>query len=159
MPIPVLGTTHADFCAHDIELVATPDVADMGDYEHATGVAINALLATRESLPPAVLIPHHAPFAFGFKTLDSTENALILEEVAKNSYLSLALNGQAKAPEYLIRKAYNRKHGADAYYGQESGGGVMEGGGVVLSALLVCDSHVFRVVKLRFRYFLCHCER
>ena len=119
LPIPVLGTTHADFCAHDIELVATPDVADMGDYEHATGVAINALLATRESLPPAVLIPYHAPFAFGFKTLDSTENALILEEVAKNSYLSLALNGQAKAPEYLIRKAYNRKHGADAYYGQE----------------------------------------
>ena len=35
----------------------------------------------------------------------------------------------------------------------------MEGGGAVLSALLVCDSHVFRVVKLRFRYFLCHCER
>ncbi|MDE7174199.1 MAG: class II aldolase/adducin family protein [Helicobacter sp.] len=118
LPIPVLGTTHADFCAHDIELVATPSVADMGDYEHATGVAINALLSARESLPPAVLVPHHAPFAFGFKTLDSTENALILEQVAKNSYLSLALNGEAKAPEYLIRKAYERKHGEDAYYGQ-----------------------------------------
>ena len=118
LPIPVLGTTHADFCAHAIDLVATPDVSDMSDYEHATGVAINALLSTLETLPPAVLIPHHAPFVFGFKTLDSTENALILEEVAKNSYLSLALNGEAKAPEYLIRKAYNRKHGAGAYYGQ-----------------------------------------
>jgi L-ribulose-5-phosphate 4-epimerase len=43
----------------------------------------------------------------------------VLEAVAEMAYLTLQINPQApRLKDSLIRKHYERKHGANAYYGQ-----------------------------------------
>ena len=47
------------------------------------------------------------------------ENALILEETARMALITTQFSPQAEpAPQYLLDKHYFRKHGANAYYGQ-----------------------------------------
>ena len=68
---------------------------------------------------PAVLCKNHGPFTWGKDAHEAVHNAVVLEEVAKMATKTEAINSQAsKAPEYLKNKHFNRKHGANAYYGQ-----------------------------------------
>jgi len=49
-------------------------------------------------------------------------NAVVLEEVAKMAYRAEAINARIQpAPQELQDKHYFRKHGANAYYGQNGG--------------------------------------
>jgi L-ribulose-5-phosphate 4-epimerase len=47
------------------------------------------------------------------------ENAEVLEELARMALHTLVLNpGAAPLEDFLLEKHFQRKHGADAYYGQ-----------------------------------------
>jgi L-ribulose-5-phosphate 4-epimerase len=56
--------------------------------------------------------------------MEAVNNNLILEIVAKMAFHSLALNQKLKPlPDYILKKHYHRKHGPDAYYGQNKNKG------------------------------------
>jgi L-ribulose-5-phosphate 4-epimerase len=121
--IPIFGTTHADHTTADIP--CAPPMSDemiKGDYEHQTGFQIMNCFAERglsyEEVE-MVLVGNHAPFTWG-KTADkAVYNSAVLENVAQMAFLTEQINASApKLKEALIRKHYDRKHGANSYYGQ-----------------------------------------
>lgn len=120
-PIEVLGTTHADYFYGEIPCTRKMDVAEIrGDFEEQTGNVIVETFADKNpDQIPGVLVNNHGPFSWGKSPQDAVHNAVVLEEVAKMSYHTVALNprigGIASA---LLDKHFLRKHGANAYYGQ-----------------------------------------
>lgn len=123
LPVPIFGTTHADHLTVDIP--CAPPMSDekiRGNYEHETGWQI--IDHFRElGLDPAevemVLVGNHAPFTWG-KTVDkAVYNSAVLEEVARMAFLTRQINPEApRLKATLIQKHWDRKHGANAYYGQ-----------------------------------------
>ena len=70
---------------------------------------------------PAVLCKNHGPFTGGKDAHEAVHNAVVLEEVAKMASRCELINPNVKpAPQELQDKHYYRKHGANAYYGQEN---------------------------------------
>ena len=68
---------------------------------------------------PAVLCKNHGPFVWGKNAKEAVHNAVVLEEIAKMAYMAEIINPEIKpAPQELQDKHYYRKHGANAYYGQ-----------------------------------------
>lgn len=68
---------------------------------------------------PAVLCKNHGPFSWGKDAKEAVHNAVVLEEVAKMAYRTELIHPQVvPAPQELQDKHYFRKHGANAYYGQ-----------------------------------------
>ena len=68
---------------------------------------------------PAVLCKNHGPFTWGKDAAEAVHNAVVLEEVAKMARNTEALNPNVKpAPDSIKEKHFYRKHGANAYYGQ-----------------------------------------
>jgi L-ribulose-5-phosphate 4-epimerase len=120
-PIPLLGTTHADFCVGPVPLSAPlgPDET-WADYEGATGTAIIHALAGRDPLEvPAVLVSGHGPFCWGKSPRAAVEAAVTLEAVAEMAWLTVALApGAEPLEEHIAARHFSRKHGPDAYYGQ-----------------------------------------
>src|SRR5699024_10139129 len=123
--IPIMGTTHADHLTQDIP--STPPMIDemiKGDYEEQTGYQIiNALKERGFSYEEVemILVGNHAPFSWGETIQDAVYNSAVLEEVAKMAYLSLQIRPDApRLKDTLIQKHWERKHGEDAYYGQEN---------------------------------------
>jgi L-ribulose-5-phosphate 4-epimerase len=123
LDIPIFGTTHADHLTTDIPC-ASPmeDRLIEGDYEHNTGQQIIDCFSGKKIDPKEVemvLVGSHGPFTWGKDASKAVYNSRVLEEVAKMAYLTLQINPNAlKLKEALIRKHYERKHGANAYYGQ-----------------------------------------
>ncbi len=121
--IPCYGTTHADYIYGEVPCVRclTKEEIDAA-YERNTGVLIVSEFAQRGLDPvavPAVLCKNHGPFAWGKDPFEAVHNAVVLEEVAKMAYRAELINPQVKpAPQELQDKHYLRKHGPDAYYGQ-----------------------------------------
>lgn len=122
--IPIFGTTHADHLTEDIP--CAPPMSDdliAGNYEHNTGIQIldcfrERGLSYREV--QMVLIGNHGPFAWGEDAAKAVYNSKVLEELAKMAFLTLQINPEApRLKEALIKKHYERKHGANAYYGQQ----------------------------------------
>ncbi|MGB5668033.1 MAG: L-ribulose-5-phosphate 4-epimerase [Maribacter sp.] len=122
--IPIFGTTHADHLISDIPC-APPMTAEyiQGDYEHMTGYQIIDCLKERGldyKEIEMVLIGCHAPFTWGETAAKAVYNSAVCEEVAKMAYLTLQINPDAlPLKDALKKKHYERKHGKDAYYGQE----------------------------------------
>jgi L-ribulose-5-phosphate 4-epimerase len=121
-PIPIMGTTHADLAPVDIPCtkIMTPQMVK-GDYEEETGRLIVerfAKLSHREV--EMVLVAGHGPFTWGKSPEKAVENSLMLEEIARIAFLTLQINGKTpRLKKYLIDKHYLRKHGKNAYYGQQ----------------------------------------
>jgi len=120
-PIPLYGTTHADYLAEDVPCTSIMSADAVGrDYEAETGAQI--IDCFRERNPqetPMVLVAGHAPFAWGKDADKAVYHAVVLEELAKMASITRALEPQAKRlPDYLVRKHFERKHGKSAYYGQ-----------------------------------------
>ena len=68
-----------------------------------------------------VLIGSHGPFTWGKDASAAVYNSKVLEEVARMAYLSLQINPDVpRMKDALIEKHYERKHGSNAYYGQET---------------------------------------
>jgi len=122
--IPIIGTTHADHlpCPVPCTEELTEEMVN-GDYEDNTGVIIAELfkkLKLNPSHVPTVIVASHGPFTWGETAQKAVYNAVILEEIAKIAFLSVVLNPSLKsAPDYLIKKHFERKHGKNAYYGQK----------------------------------------
>jgi L-ribulose-5-phosphate 4-epimerase len=69
---------------------------------------------------PAVLVQSHGPFTWGKDGKEAVHNAVVLEEVAFMAYHALQMNPSiARIPQTILDKHYYRKHGENAYYGQE----------------------------------------
>lgn len=121
LPIPCLGTTHADFAYGDIPCTKVmSDEQITRDYEEETGVQITEAFASRNPVEvPMVIIAGHAPFTWGKSAAQSVYHAVVLEEMAKMAYLTKTLNPDvAGLKQSIIDKHYLRKHGKNAYYGQ-----------------------------------------
>ncbi len=124
MPIPNLGTTHAD---HLIPSVPVTDVMTdamiQGDYEHETGNQILDMFKKQNLSPDEVemvLVACHGPFTWGKTAAKAVYNASVLEELAKMAYLTRQLNPSVSEIKQTLKdKHYFRKHGEGAYYGQE----------------------------------------
>ena len=122
--IPILGTTHADHLTVDIPCAPVMDDEMIkGDYEHQTGFQIiNALNEKSLSYQDVemILVANHAPFTWGESGQKAVYNSAVLEEIARMAAITLGINEKApKLKETLIEKHFQRKHGADAYYGQQ----------------------------------------
>lgn len=120
--IPALGTTHADYFYGEIPCARGLSSDEIRhDYEHNTAVVIReAFLGLNPVYVPGVLCKHHGPFAWGKDATEAVHNAAVLEEVAKMAYHTVMLNPEmAQIKESLLDKHFLRKHGANAYYGQD----------------------------------------
>lgn len=120
LPIPNLGTTHSDTFHHAVPCTAEMSTEQISRaYEAETGTVIaEAFEGMNPMHTPAVLVAHHGPFTWGKSAKDAVQNAVILEEVARMTSITVALNPTVQMNEDLVEKHYNRKHGANAYYGQ-----------------------------------------
>ena len=121
VPIPALGTTHGDVFYGIIPVTRKMTEQEIqGKYEKETGkVIVETFRAINPSEIPAVLVHSHGPFIWGKDAMKSVENAITLEEVAMMAYYTLQLNSNAQIQQALLDKHFMRKHGANAYYGQE----------------------------------------
>ena len=121
LPIPALGTTHADYFHGPVPCTRPLTQAEVDEaYERLTGDVILETFAGRDPLAtPAVLVAEHAPFAWGRSPENAVHNAVVLEEVARMALYTRQL-APAGAPiaDFLLDKHYQRKHGRHAYYGQ-----------------------------------------
>lgn len=120
LPIPNLGTTHSDTFHHAVPCTAEMSTEQISRaYEAETGTVIaEAFEGMNPMHTPAVLVAHHGPFTWGKSAKEAAQNAVILEEVARMTSITVALNPTVQMNEDLVEKHYNRKHGANAYYGQ-----------------------------------------
>ena len=122
--IPNLGTTHADHLVASVPVTEImSDEMIQGDYELETGNQILQVFQNKQLSPQEVemvLVACHGPFTWGKDAAKAVYNAAVLEELAKMAYLTLQIN-PATPPikQSLIDKHYFRKHGRNAYYGQE----------------------------------------
>ena len=133
--IPSLGTTHADYFHDDIPCTRDMSKAEVfGEYEKETGnVIVERFAKMNPDDTPAVLVRNHGPFAWGTDADNAVHNAVVLEEVAKMAFVACTLHadfvGARRDPFFseatpsmngdLIEKHYSRKHGPNAYYGQD----------------------------------------
>lgn len=124
LPIRCLGTTHADYFCEDVPVTRPMRQEEVEqEYEKNTGLVIVETFQ-REGLDPmtipGVLVANHGPFAWGIDALDAVEHARVLEYIARLEWRILSAAPEATRPDsFLIEKHYQRKHGAQAYYGQK----------------------------------------
>ncbi|AUS07376.1 L-ribulose-5-phosphate 4-epimerase [Pseudotamlana carrageenivorans] len=123
LDIPIFGTTHADHLTADIPC-APPMRDDLieGNYEHNTGIQILECFKDKQlsyKEVEMILIGNHGPFAWGKNAAKAVYNSKVLEVVAEMAYLTRQINPNApRLKDSLIKKHYERKHGANSYYGQ-----------------------------------------
>lgn len=121
--LPLYGTTHADYFYGDIPCARSLTKEEVeNEYEKNTGLVIIETLETGEINPvytPGILCRNHGPFTWGKDAETAVYNAVVLEEVAKMATKTELINPKAEcAPDYIKDKHFFRKHGANAYYGQ-----------------------------------------
>ena len=121
--VPILGTTHADHLACDIPCTSVmTDKAIASDYEKATGDQIIETFKTQKLNPDEVqmaLVASHGPFTWGIDAAKAVYNSKVLEELCKMAILTETIAPvTVRMKKSLIQKHYNRKHGTEAYYGQ-----------------------------------------
>ena len=119
--IPALGTTHGDYFYGDIPCTRPMTDAEInGEYEKETGKVIIETLGSVDPMSiPAVNVFSHGPFAWGRDASDAVHNAVVLEEIAFMDLCAMMLNPDVSPMQRaLLDKHYLRKHGKNAYYGQ-----------------------------------------
>jgi L-ribulose-5-phosphate 4-epimerase len=119
--IPCYGTTHADYIYGDVPCLRCLTKREIDEaYETNTGLLIVDYFKNKDyTAVPAVLCKNHGPFTWGKDAHEAVHNAVVLEEVAKMAFRTELINNQVRpAPQELQDKHYYRKHGKDAYYGQ-----------------------------------------
>lgn len=118
--IPNIGTTHADYFSEAIPCTRMMTQAEVEvDYEKETGlVIIERFKSINPVHVPGVLVCNHGPFSWGKDADDAVHNAVVMEQCAKMATISLSVNPELKMNPYLINKHFLRKHGPNAYYGQ-----------------------------------------
>lgn len=119
--VPALGTTHGDYFYGEIPCTRRMTEAEInGEYEKETGhVIVETFKYCDPLMVPSVLVHSHAPFNWGKDPEEAVHNAVVLEEVAKMALRTYQINPDTKdMQQTLLDKHYLRKHGKNAYYGQ-----------------------------------------
>ncbi len=123
--IPLYGTTHADYFFGPIPCARGLTEEEISEaYEKNTGLVIIETFEKEMINPlytPGVLCKNHGPFTWGKDAAEAVHNAVVLEEVAKMASKTELINGEVSpAPDCIRDKHFFRKHGVNAYYGQNS---------------------------------------
>ena len=122
LAVPALGTTHADYFYGDVPCTRELTEQEVKEaYEINTGKVIVETLSSLDAeimAVPAILVKSHGPFTWGKNAADSVYHAVVLETVAEMAMKTMQLNPQSELKQYVLDKHYFRKHGKDAYYGQ-----------------------------------------
>ena len=121
--IPCYGTTHADYFYGEIPCVRHLTSKEIEEaYEENAGHVIVEGFAERGldyQAVPGVLCKSHGVFTWGKDAHEAVHNAVVVEECAKMAARTELLNPHVlPAPQAMQDKHYYRKHGANAYYGQ-----------------------------------------
>lgn len=125
LDIPAMNTTHADTFYGDVpaaDALTKEEIEE--DYEGNTGKTIVKTFKERGidyEAVPAALVSQHGPFAWGPTPSKAVYNSKVLEVVAEEDYHAMQMTmNNSRLPQYLLDKHYYRKHGANAYYGQNN---------------------------------------
>jgi L-ribulose-5-phosphate 4-epimerase len=120
-PIPPFGTTHADHYYGEVPCTRLlTDREIESDYELNTGKIIVEKLGQVDPLSvPSVLVNGHGPFCWGTDSANAVYNAVALEEIARMALFTILLGKGNPVKRALLDKHFKRKHGSNAYYGQE----------------------------------------
>lgn len=116
-----MGTTQGDYFYGEIPCTRKMTPAEIaGEYEKETGtVIIETFKGTDPAAVPGVLVHSHGPFSWGTDALNAVHNAVVMEEVAFMNFHALMLEpDKGRMQQELLDKHYLRKHGKNAYYGQ-----------------------------------------
>lgn len=118
-----LGTTHADDFYGTIPCTRAMRQEEIEQqYEWNTGQVIVETFAQRGIQPsaiPAALVHSHGPFAWGKDAEAAVHSAVVLEEVAYMALHTAQLHAELKPiSQTLLDLHYLRKHGKNAWYGQ-----------------------------------------
>lgn len=123
--IVALGTTQADYFYGNVPCTRqmTPEEIAQ-DYELNTGKVIVETFVENNinaAEVPGVVVYSHGPFAWGSDCMNAVHNAVVLEEVARMNINVAILNPNIeRMQQELLDKHFKRKHGPNAYYGQDS---------------------------------------
>ena len=120
-PIPLLGTTHADFWSGDIPLVKFVKKEFLNKYETFTGKLICDKLIRDKIDPkvcPGLLVAGHGQFSWSTSHEKSVSNSQLIEFVAETAYATLIIGKNKKIPSYISKFHFDRKHSKKKYYGQ-----------------------------------------
>jgi L-ribulose-5-phosphate 4-epimerase len=119
--IPAYGTTHGDYFYGDIPCTRKMTPAEISsEYEKNTGLVITETFndISADDIP-AVLVHSHGPFTWGKDPHEAVHNSVVLEELASMAMNTEIINSSAeRMQKELLDKHYLRKHGKNAYYGQ-----------------------------------------
>lgn len=125
LDIPAMNTTHADTFFTDIpaaDALTKEEIEE--DYEGNTGKTIVKTFEERGldyEATPGTLVSQHGPFTWGPTPAKAVYNAKVLEVVAEEDFHTMQMTmDNTHLPQYLLDKHYYRKHGANAYYGQDN---------------------------------------
>lgn len=121
--LPVYGTTHADAFYGPVPNTRHLTQEEVEEaYELNTGKVIVETFIKQELDPlavPGVLVNGHGPFTWGSSVKDAVEKSLILDEICKMATVTEQNMAEGnRLPQYVLDKHYFRKHGENAYYGQ-----------------------------------------
>jgi L-ribulose-5-phosphate 4-epimerase len=121
--IPCFGTTHADYFYGSIpvtEIMTKNQI--QSDYELNTGKVIVRRFADVDPMKmPGVLVANHGPFSWGRTPAVAVESMVVLEQIATMALGTIMINpSQGPIGKVLLDKHYLRKHGKNAYYGQNA---------------------------------------
>ena len=120
--LPCLGTTHADHFRGPVPVARLPALEEVSDrYEHHIGgLIVERFQGLDPEATPGVLAAGHGPFTWGPDPLKAVGNAVALEAMAQMAVATFALCPETvPLPVHILDKHYARKHGPNAYYGQE----------------------------------------
>ncbi|MFD1065011.1 L-ribulose-5-phosphate 4-epimerase [Oceanobacillus locisalsi] len=118
------GTTQGDYFYGSIPVTRKMRKEEIIEqYEKQTGSVIIETFNKRQIEPdqvPGVLVNDHGPFTWGDSPENAVYNSAVLEQVAKMTYHTMQINpDEIEMSRDLLDKHYLRKHGENAYYGQE----------------------------------------
>ena len=125
LDIPAMNTTHADTFFTDIPAADALTKEEIeADYEGNTGKTIVKTFEERVldyEATPGTLVSQHGPFTWGPTPAKAVYNAKVLEVVAEEDFHTMQMTmDNTQLPQYLLDKHYYRKHGVNAYYGQDN---------------------------------------
>ena len=118
------GTTQGDYFYGDIPCTRELTQYEVEeDYEVNTGRVIIETIEKRNidtMSVPGIVVMNHGPFAWGTSPSNAVYHAVVMEKVAEMDIKTLLLNPSASMQQFILDKHYYRKHGSNAYYGQNN---------------------------------------